>query len=369
MAPDDGGCGLYRLREPARVLFKQGVDIQMIDKETEWRVMDPQDGSDPVWVSDPPEADVVVLQRVMRDWRVVMIRALQSVGIAVVVDMDDDMHALHRSHPSVRDAHPNWHQVQDVHTKEITWRWDTSRRAPLGSHHLAEACDRADMVTVTTGALANRYGRHGRVTVLPNCVPAWYLDVEAAPVHWDRPTVGWSGIVATHPGDLQTTRGAVGQMAAETGCAVHVIGNAQGVQAALRLRDEPSEAPWCPLGEYPEALARLDVGIVPLEDSPFNAAKSRLKGIEMAAVGVPFVASPRSDYRELAKLGIGELAGTRSDWYRKVKRLVTDRPYRMHQADSYREQAAQLTYERHADRWLAAWQQAVLNRTMRSAAA
>jgi hypothetical protein len=107
----------------------------------------------------------------------------------------------------------------------------------------------------------------------------------------------------------------------------------------------------------------MDVGIVPLEDTDFNAAKSRLKGLEMAAVGVPFVASPRDEYQRLHRLGAGLLADRPRDWRRHLTRLVRDGDYREELADRGRAVAAAETYENHADRWWAAWQRAADNRT------
>ena len=61
-------------------------------------------------------------------------------------------------------------------------------------------------------------------------------------------------------------------------------------------------------GGYTSSVAELGVGLVPLLDSAFNRAKSWLKGLEYAALGVPFVASPTPEYVKLAGLGAGLLA-------------------------------------------------------------
>ena len=99
--------------------------------------------------------------------------------------------------------------------------------------------------------------------------------------------VGWSGSTNTHPGDLEATGGAVGRVTK----GFHVIGTGVGVADALGLARRPSATNWVPLFRYPEFLAQLDVGIVPLRACAFNRAKSWLKGLEMVACGVAFVAS------------------------------------------------------------------------------
>ena len=60
-------------------------------------------------------------------------------------------------------------------------------------------------------------------------------------------------------------------------------------------------------------VAQLDTGIVPLQRSRFNEAKSNLKGLEYAALGVPFVASPTAEYERLAESKFEAGRGTIAD--------------------------------------------------------
>ena len=55
-------------------------------------------------------------------------------------------------------------------------------------------------------------------------------------------------------------------------------------------------------------VAKLGIGVAPLADTKFNAAKSWLKMAEMAALGVPCVVSPRAEYMRLHEQWIGSLA-------------------------------------------------------------
>jgi glycosyltransferase involved in cell wall biosynthesis len=92
--------------------------------------------------------------------------------------------------------------------------------------------------------------------------------------------------------------------------------------------------------------------LVPLLDSPFNRAKSWLKGIEYASLGVPFIASPLPEYRKLAELGAGVLADTPQQWYEAIAMLFEDPdPW----ASAGRTAVEGLTYEAHAGRWWSAW--------------
>lgn len=332
---DDGGCGRYRLRWPAEALAAQGHDVAVEFEHAYRGVMQPSVFGDRlVALADPVEADVVVLQRPLKRETVELIAALQDQGVAVVVEVDDDFHALHRRNPAWTETHPG--RDRD---KNRDW--------------LALACQRADLVTVTTPALAERYGHHGRVRVLPNCVPERYLSLLTKPK--ERLTLGWSGSVVTHPGDLDQAKGAVQPVLDQHDAAFHVVGTGEGVQRALALRDEPTATGWLPIEDYPSGLADLDVGIVPLRASEFNEAKSWLKGLEMAAVGVPFVATPTSPYRSLVAEGAGWLAGTAGSWTSMVGALCASTGLRAHMAGKGREVAARWTVEGRAWQWMEAW--------------
>lgn len=327
---DEGGCGHYRLIWPARALAAEGCDVEICHGlPAVWR--DSGGITELVGVA-PLDCDVVVLQRPLQRHLADVIPFLQEQGVAVVVEVDDDFSCIHPDNTAYRQVHPTY-------SPDRNWR------------HLARACAAADLVTVTTAALARRYGNHGRVRVLPNCVPARYLDIDTPPFEG---TVGWSGSVDTHPGDLEVTRGAIGRAVAALGLDVRVVGTGRGVPKALGVPAVHASG-WLPIDRYPEQLAALGIGIVPLAQSAFNEAKSWLKGLELAAVGVPFVASPTGPYRQLHTYRAGDLAARPREWEAALRRLATDDDYRAVRAAEGRFLARQWTIEYHADRWMEAW--------------
>jgi len=66
----------------------------------------------------------------------------------------------------------------------------------------------------------------------------------------------------------------------------------------------------------------MDVGIVPLRVTPFNQAKSYIKGLEYAAAGVPFVAQKIDAYDDLYSQGIGRIAKRPYEWVKQLKALT-----------------------------------------------
>jgi glycosyltransferase involved in cell wall biosynthesis len=279
-----------------------------------------------------PDYDIAVISRPARRWWADVIPFLQRAGVRVVVDVDDLFDRIHPKNRAYSAYDPN--------------------RDMLANHQWCEeACKRADLVTCTTPALQRRYG-YGHSVVLPNLVPEFYLGIDGMQ---RSATLGWTGSVHTHPEDLQATKGAVPQVLDNNGWSFHVVGEGEKVQEALGLREEPSRTGLVAFGDYGEAMAEISVGIVPLADTEFNRAKSCLKMIEFAALGVPVVATATPDNERMAKLGVGRVVTHPHHWLKTLNRLVTNRDFREELAGHSREAMKKHTYEAQCDRWSFAW--------------
>jgi len=301
---------------------------------------------DPV-VDVDTDADVVVFQRPLKRVWNDTIRVLQSKGVACVVEIDDDFHGLPKGHPGRIAWAPR-------HDPDRNWRW------------LAKACELADLVTCTTPALAERYAPHGRVMVLPNCVPEWYLDVER--VENEHPLIGWAGSSHTHVGDLEVTGDAVRRVLDATDARFFALGGADTLQ---RLGIEGEYRPAVPLEDrgpngYARQVARMDVQIVPLCDNGLNRAKSALKMIESAALGVVPVVSPTPDNLRMAREGVGLVA--EGDWFGLLRSVLTRDDLRAEVAAQGREVMRAWTVERRCGEWADAWLLAYANRMKARAA-
>lgn len=341
---DLGGCGYYRMTWPARALLAEGCDIDLVmpdepdERQIQAQWVRNSHGHDTLLGVAPVDADVVVIQRPLSDTLAHAVPMLQAQGVKVVVEIDDDFHSISRRNTS-------WAAVQPHLDPRRHKGW------------LAAACHHADWVVASTPALAARYGAHGRVSVVRNRVPAWYLDIEHRS-HvgvTDDVMVGWSGSVDTHPDDLQVTGGGVAKAVRSTGARFVVVGTGKGVRRNLGLSVEPTACGWLPIEQYPVAMSQIDIGIVPLELTDFNAAKSSLKMMEMAALGAVPVVSPTPENLRLWGEAVGIVADNPRRWEGIVKRLVVDGDYRAELAGRSREVMRRHTIEGNADEWLAAW--------------
>ncbi|WP_331288726.1 MULTISPECIES: glycosyltransferase [Methylobacteriaceae] len=85
---------------------------------------------------------------------------------------------------------------------------------------------------------------------------------------------------------------------------------------------------------YLDALKQADINIAPLDGSIFADAKSEIKWLEAALVGVPSVVSTSSAYREVVRNGVDAfLCSSESEWYSALDNLVRKAPLRQTMAE------------------------------------
>jgi glycosyltransferase involved in cell wall biosynthesis len=83
-------------------------------------------------------------------------------------------------------------------------------------------------------------------------------------------------------------------------------------------------APWS-LEREPADFASLDIGLYPLAEDDWAAAKSGLKAIQYMSVGVPFVVTPVGICATLGETGRTHLeARTHDDWFQALSELLSD---------------------------------------------
>lgn len=347
LSADEGGCQFYRMAEPARVARDLGVDIEvghLLDVNAE------QNKSTGIVTVHEiyTDADLIIIQRPLDNAFTSMIQQAKRQGIATIVELDDDF--------------------ENISPRNIAYT-PINKDTHYGPHWVRAAAEIADHVTVSTPAL-QRYALHGRSTVLRNCVPRSIFDIKKTS-SGDSPIIGWTGTVQTHPDDLQVTKGAVAEVAKNNGLSVGIVGDGRQVRSLLRLgpETEMTATGWMPREDYYQTMAdTMDIGIVPLETSPFNQAKSALKGLEMAALGIPFVASATREYELAEVCGIGKTAKAPGDWRRQLQRML-DRPA---ETEKITEEYQDLiyngyTYEVNATDWIDVWEQTIAYRKSHNA--
>lgn len=342
---DEHGCGYHRLIWPAEAAKRAGCDVQIVEQNKRMVEFIMQDDT-VVDVKLPPDIDVVVFQRVTHLYLAQAVSKLRERGVAVVLDVDDDLTLIHPHNPAFNRLHPR-HLL-----KEMT---DGSRHMHSW-HHMVEACKNATLVTVSTPELLTRYAPHGRGRVLHNYLNDHYFEQ----THEDGTDIMWPASVHSHPNDPEVVGNAIARLVDE-GAPFHSFGEPQSTARAFGFREPTHEYPeYIPVQEWASAIAAFGIGICPLADTKFNAGKSWLKPLELSAVGVPWVGSPRAEYRRLhERFGAGLLAEKPKQWYRVLSQLRRDDVMRKELTDAGRQAAAQLRIRDHAWRWIEAWEDAL----------
>lgn len=311
-APHRDASDFYRLVEPARVL---GVPV--VRRLPEVR-----------------DAAVVILNRPFGHGLAEQVRIWAAEGRRVVIDQDDCFDTVHPRHRAY-----GTYETESMHL----------------------ACKNATTVIASTPAIAERYG-HGHGIVVRNRVPAAYLDNRRSRETDDRGAcplwVVWYGSLGAHPEDPQQVGGALGGPMREAGAEFAFFGppeEADEISGCLG-HDGPVHARgYYSLSGLMANLPECDLGIVPLELSAFNSAKSYLKGLEMAAAGLPVLASPTPEYRRMAREGACIVAQGPDEWAYWGRMLLGRDRIRAELAEAGKAWATGQTYERAADEWRAAW--------------
>lgn len=310
------GVGMYRGILPA----KSAESDCVIDRGVPAAL----DREDRVVSVDPIPADVVVLQRACTRLLVEAIPLIQQQGIAVVVDVDDDISTINPRHPP-----------------------ESIRLFRQQDKYLRQACRLADLVTVSTPAIRDRYRRDA--VILRNCIQERLLRLEPRP---EVRTIGWTGIGSEHLDDFET----VGSALEVRGTRFLVVGTAPG--DSYRKPDEITGL--LRFDDYQDQMCRIAVGIAPLHSKlGFNRAKSWLKPLEYAAHGIPFVRSRTPEYD---RLGLGLYAERPRHWRRCLHLLINNDAARYEMGQQVRGFAAEHTFELNAWKWDEAWSEALLRR-------
>lgn len=140
-----------------------------------------------------------------------------------------------------------------------------------------------------------------------------------------RVAIGWIGSPTTWP-NVRPLLPLLRELCAGGEVSVRVVGAGAAATGdhfpGLELVD------WSESTEVAE-VQRMDIGIMPLVDSPFERGKSGYKLIQYMACGLPAVASPVGVNRTIVADGTnGFLATSEAEWRNALARLIADRDLR-----------------------------------------
>jgi glycosyltransferase involved in cell wall biosynthesis len=189
-------------------------------------------------------------------------------------------------------------------------------RSGRAAKRLAEG---ADLVIVGNRSLAETWRQwNSRTEILPTAIDTRRYRVSSFP---ERLCIGWIGT----SGNLRYLEGIAPVL-------TEIARRFPAVSIAVCC-DRPPALPGLPLRYVPwsaaaedEFLASLTVGLMPLDDGPWERGKCSFKMLQYMAAGRPCVASPVGMNADVLAQGeIGLAATTTAEWVEAVSSILADR--------------------------------------------
>ena len=215
-----------------------------------------------------------------------------------------------------------WFERRAARTHASVFDFDDAFFLALGGRRkLRDIVTVVDQVITGNRYLAEHAAAPEKTTIIPTVVDTDRF--RALPTRDRRGrevVVGWTGLRGNYA-QLMTAFPAISAALARTGARLLLISNAPPPGP---LRALAEYVPWRQESEL-EDLSRIDIGLMPLPDSPFTRGKCAYKLIQYMALGRPGVASPVGANCEVVTDGVdGFLPATAAAWQESLVRLIDD---------------------------------------------
>lgn len=330
------GCAWYRCKLPSDELTKRGwlssVGMPGFSAKRGFGLLLEGNRAVHGW-------DLIIFKLLMQKEVLDAIPLAQQLGQTIIVDVDDWFDGLSPANRAFKATDPkeNPNSNREIYAQII----------------LA-----ADAVITSTPFLFDYYGKlRDNVFLVRNGIDVqrWKRQpFRSSYVGKRRIKVGWVGATHWRSNDLEQLTPWFGDFIKQNNLSFHHSGHNEDAPAANKLIGVPDQYSkysfMVPILQYPLLFNNMDIGIVPLNDIPFNHAKSFIKGLEYAAAGIPFIASYSPEYEYLSEHGVGRLASSKEDWLMHLNELMEWRTRVKDSNDNY-ENLQQFTMDKRGDDW------------------
>jgi len=352
-----GFCYYYRLNYPLRNLEQMGL--------IEWFDCDQKHPEQMLEIA--ADCDVIIMQggsphKMTQDMQNLIIK--NKLIKIIVSEFDDDMFNIDIVNPVYKHfgTEEVWGEGKDGEKHYIYKDGEDEfniAKNKKGIEEMGKAVIMSDMVTNTTDNLAETFREYNdNVKVVRNC-----LDFDMMPNQFnkknkpnsDTVVIAWSG-GDSHYADMKRVIPILTQIQDRYG--KKVLFRFFGARFDNLYKDLNHEIiPWTAPDKYFETFSELlpDIGIIPLEDTRFNAAKSNIKWLEYSYYGIPSVIENVLPYRGTAKHGSTALMyNDGKQMYDYLVKLIEDPIYRMKlAADARKHVMKKYDIKDEAVRWFA----------------
>ncbi|HJV26689.1 MAG TPA: glycosyltransferase [Aromatoleum sp.] len=291
--PLTGGSGEYRVIAPFRALSQAGLAQTCVIEPVGHQIRIPS-----LTELVRAEPDVIVMHQAITPLHLEALERYRKYrpNILRVTGLDDLISLLPAKHPRYRqrsiDVRPRLRACLDL-----------CDRAVVSTEPLAELC--RPLID--------------DVVVMPNCLE-WDIWGKLEPVHapGEKPRVGWIG-AQQHYGDLEHIFPVVEELADEVDWIFMGM-------CPPEIRPFVKEAHGWTHGlsayAYKMSTLNLDLAIAPLDQNPFNEAKSNLRLLEYGAMGWPVVCTDIYPYQDAPATRVPNRAKA---WINAIREILSDR--------------------------------------------
>lgn len=327
------GCAWYRCKLPSDELNKRGwftaVGFPGFNQTRGFGMVVPGDKAVHGW-------DIIVFKLLMQKEVLDCMPLAKKLGQKIVVDVDDWFDGLAKTNRAYDATDP---EKNPNNNREI----------------YAQIIMQADAVITSTPFLFDYYAaKRDNVFMVRNGIDINRWSIRKSNMN-HRIKLGWVGATPWRSQDLEQLSPFIGDYLLSRKMGFHHSGHTGGdapfAHEQLKIPAHICKtSPLVPILSYPQLFKHIDIGIIPLNNVPFNHAKSFIKGLEYAAAGVPFVSSFSPEYKYLSDCGIGRVAYTQEEWIYHLDEL---RHYGMRkdEIEQNYEQLKDFTMEKRGDDW------------------
>ena len=300
-------CAKYRVWQKQEHFARLGVPCRVVN----WH-----DGD--ACFSAAATASQVIFYRVPATTEMLaLIAHMRAIGLNPAWEVDDLIfdEALYRQNSNLADLEPG---LRDTVLEGVV----LYRRALL-------ACGRG-IASTDRLAQAMRDAGVGDVAVVENALDQESLDLASdimdARAPHDGVLITYGSGTKTHDTDfLQATPALLRLMQARPEVRLRIVGELGLPDAFAAFPTRIERLPPVPYARYLALLGESDISIAPLEPSVFNDAKSNIKFLEAAILGIASVCSPRAQFAAVLREGeTGFLADDDATWFAALDALAGD---------------------------------------------
>jgi glycosyltransferase involved in cell wall biosynthesis len=176
-----------------------------------------------------------------------------------------------------------------------------------------------------------------RIEIVPTVVDVNHYRVRSGFDSHSRQAIGWIGTPSTWAEYMEPILPTLTELAYQHGARLISVGAGEAADAYPYIENWP----WSEETEVAR-IQMMDIGIMPLTDTPWARGKCGYKLIQYMACGVPVVASPVGVNSEIVEHGVnGFLASTEEEWREAIGTLLNDSSLRRRMGDAGRNKVEQ----------------------------